>query len=83
MFLSTALFAVGLTLLFLPRYVDTTYWPGDELPNVLAAALGMALPAGGIGAMFTRTLKGLYIGLGVGALFVLACYLSVLIYTSV
>ena len=77
MLLSTTLFAVGLAFWFLPDYVDMTYWPGDELPNLLVATLGMALMVGSVGAMCTRTLKGLYIGLGVGAFIILAFYVYV------
>jgi hypothetical protein len=63
--LATTLVAVGLACWPMAGFVsELEYVPFDFAPVLVV--LCFALPAAGIGSLFSRTLKGLYIGLTVG-----------------
>jgi hypothetical protein len=79
--LSTTLIALSCGCWLVPRFIDLTYLPGES-GTVLWLIACLALPAAGIGAIFTQTLKGLYIGLAAGVFFVLASYAVIHMYLS-
>ena len=75
--LATTLIAIGLACWPLASVVeDAEYMPIDLSPVMIL--LCFALPAAGVGSLFSRTFKGLYVGLAVGFVMGLSFFVYVI-----